>query len=222
MDYLTLANFLTGVTLIASAIGPLTIAYSVNLSRIRNLSYLLSGFLIVHGTNHLAMGFGYDWIAQEILEPASVFAVIAFAIYLYETTFPISRSNAKRSAAIPASSAAVFGALLVLPAATGPDVTEIALFIAYAIFILMVAKNPSIRSLHFQFAIFLSIWSVSEAIFSFGQMGLNLGPLNDPNVGIWIHFASMVALGIFVNYRFFGIWRGVKNLRVGITSGAKI
>jgi hypothetical protein len=221
LDYLTLANFLTGVTLTASAMGPLTIAYSVNISRIRNLSYLLSTFLIVHGANHLAMGFGYNWIAQEILEPASVFAVIAFAIYLYETTFPISRFNAK-SSAIPASSAAAFGALLVLPATTGPDITAIALFVAYAIFILMVAKNPSIRSLHFQFAIFLSIWSVSEAIFSFGQMGLNLGPLNDPNVGIWIHFASMVALGVFVNYRFFGIWRGVKNLRMIVTSGAKI
>jgi hypothetical protein len=215
VDYLFLANLLTGVALILSSIGPLTMAYSVEIPRIRNLTYLLSAFLIIHGTHHLVWAFGYIWLSHEILEPGSAVAVIAFGVYLYRTTFPIS-SSIKSSAAVPASVAASLGVFFVLPATIGPDITAILLFIAFAIFVLMVAKNPSFRSLHFQFAIFLSIWALSEIIFSFQEFGFSIGP--NPDIGLWIHFASMVALGVFVNYRFFGIWKGVKKLSVPSSS----
>jgi hypothetical protein len=210
VDYLFLANLLTGLTLIFSSVGPLTMGYSVGIPRIRNLTYLLSSFLIVHGTHHLVWALGYVWLSHDILEPASVIAVIAFGVYLYHTTFPAT-SSIKSGASIPAAASAALGAI-VLPATIGPGITAILLFVAFAIFVLMVAKNPSPKSLHWQFAIFLSIWALSEVIFSFQQFGISIGP--NPDLGLWVHFASMVALGIFVNYRFFGIWKSVKKIPV--------
>jgi hypothetical protein len=210
VDYLFLANLLTGITLILSSIGPLTMGYSVGIPRIRNLTFLLSAFLIIHGTHHLVWAFNFTWLSHQILEPASVVAVIAFGIYLYRTTFPGSVSI-KSSASIPAAAGAAFG-MFMLPETTGPDITAVLLFVAFAIFVLMVAKNPSPRSLHWQFAVFLSIWAVSEVIFSFQQFGISIGP--SPYLGVWIHFASMVALGVFVNYRFFGIWKSVKRIPI--------
>lgn len=207
VDYVFLANFLTGVTLLVSSIGPLGMAFRVRVPRIRNLSYLLSAFLVVHAMHHLAWAFGYSWLSEEVLDPASVLAVIAFGIYLYQTTFPL-KSPQTANLVAPAGVAAV--GLFALPAAMGPDVTMFGLFAALAIYLMMVIKNPSIRSLQFQFAIFLGIWVLSEIVFAFGELGVNLGI--NPSTGIWLHFASMVALGVFVNYRFFGIRKGIKEI----------
>jgi hypothetical protein len=217
VDYLFLANLLTGITLLISSVGPLTIAWSVGIPKIRNLTYSLCAFLIIHGSHHLAWAFGQVWLSHEILEPASVVAVIVFGIYLYRTTFPVS-SSMKSKAAVPASAAASVG-ILAIPPTLGPDITAVLLFVAFAIFVLMVAKNPSIRSLHWQFSVFLSIWAISEVVYSFQQFGFNFG-LN-PDVGLWFHFASMAALGIFANYRFFGIWKGVKKLSTVLPPSAQ-
>jgi hypothetical protein len=226
-DYLSLANLLTGITLIASAVGPLLLSFKIGskIPRIRNLTLLLCAFLVLHGSHHLVWFLGYVWLSHEILEPASVVAMIVFALYLYNTTIPSgatkkeNQGQSKFPSPSPTySDAAATGpalaALLVsIPLNVGPDVTAIALFVSFAIFVFTFYRYPSIRSLHFQFAVFLSIWSVSEVVYSFQQLGLNSSLLN-PYFGAYFHFASMAALGVFVNYRFFSIARGMRPLGV--------
>jgi hypothetical protein len=208
VDYENLANLLTGIALILSAIGPLAMMYRVKIPRVRNLTFILCTFLVLHAIYHLTYYFRSYWLSLEVLGPISILAVIIFAIYLYQTTFPSSQ-HLRNSSAVPvAAGAAVVGAYAI--PTIGPNISAVMLFISFAIFVAMFAKYPSVKSLHFQFTVFLSIWALSEAVFSLQQSGFNLGPLAAANIGVWAHFASMAAMGIFVNYRFFGIWKGVR------------
>jgi hypothetical protein len=93
----------------------------------------------------------------------------------------------------------------------GPDITVVALFVSFGLFFFMALKHPSIKSLYFQFTLFLGIWTISEIPFTLQQIGIaNLFPY--PNIGAAFHFASMLMLGMFVNYRFFGFWKGMREL----------
>jgi hypothetical protein len=62
-------------------------AHQARIRRIRNLTYLLVAFLLFHGAYHLSWFFGNIFLSQELLEPASVFSMIVFAVYLYQTNF---------------------------------------------------------------------------------------------------------------------------------------
>lgn len=201
MDYLSLANLLTGVALLASAFPPLIIITKVRIKRVRHLTFLLSTFLILHGFFHLLLYWGDSSLALGLFGPVSAFTIIAFAVYLYRTTLPIDSLKKGSMGAIPSAVAAA--GLVVIPLNLSTDVTLVALLISFAIFALMVYRHPSIRSLYFQFAVFLGLWIVSEIVYTIEQAGLpNLFPY--PLIGAWFHFASMAAIGIFVNYRMFG------------------
>jgi phosphatidylserine synthase len=212
LAYLDIANLLTGVALIFSAIPPLIMTCRVKVKRIRNLTYLLSAFLLLHGAHHTVWYLGDIFLSHEILEPASVICMIVFGIYLYQTSFLGDEVGVSRVEPVPVVASAatiVVGSLMI---DIGPNITAVALFISFTLFALMVYKHPSIRSLHFQFAIFLGVWAISEIIYAFEELSILTVPY--PDMGLWFHFASMFALGLFVNYRIFGFWKRVKNIRI--------
>ena len=77
----------------------------------------------------------------------------------------------------------------------------IGVLIAFALFVRMAVSAGTIRSLQFQLAGFLSIWTISEVprvLNSIGALNLSAFSL----YGTMTHTASMVAFAIFIVYRF--------------------
>jgi hypothetical protein len=204
----------------ASAVGPIIIAFQSKISSIRNLTLLLAGFLFTHGAHHFVWFLGYVWLSHEILEPISVFFVILFALYLSTKTVPLRSPKISKALPTVAASSGV-ASLIALPlVATGPDITAVELFVSFAIFAFMVYKQPSMHSFHFQFAAFLALWSVSETIYTLQQFSF-LTALPFANAGAIFHFASMAAVGIFVNYRMFGSLKTLTSMKSELASGKK-
>jgi hypothetical protein len=217
MDYYGLANVLTGVVLVASAVAPLVMAHKVNIKKIRNLTYMLALFLVLHGFYHIQIFTGQAFPPATVIGTTSVIVMIFFAIYLYRMTFPSTSTPSKGEVASIATAAtttpSTVAAIIITPAQIEGSISLAGLLISLGLLIFMAYKHPSIRSLHFQFAVALSIWVVSEIDYYMELLGItNLFPY--PQVGIWIHFVSMAALGIFVNYRTFGFFKAARHLRI--------
>jgi hypothetical protein len=220
LDILSLANLLSGVTLIASAVGPLIISLQSKIASIRNLTLLLSGFLLTHGAHHLVWFLGYVWLSHEILEPISVFFVILFALYLATKTVPLRSPKISKILPTAAATSGVVSLIALPLVGTGPDITAVELFVSFALFAFMVYKQPSIHSFHFQFAAFLALWAISETIYTIQQFNF-LTALPFANAGAIFHFASMAAVGIFVNYRMFGSLKALTAMKSVASVGKK-
>lgn len=64
--------------LIASAI-PIYLSFHVK-GNLRKLTVLLSVFVIIHASYHLSEVIGYDDVADEIIQPISILALIIFGL----------------------------------------------------------------------------------------------------------------------------------------------
>jgi hypothetical protein len=49
--------------------------------RIRELTVLLAAFIFIHGSYHILLIFGYNFIGAGIVDPASVLILILFGLY---------------------------------------------------------------------------------------------------------------------------------------------
>jgi hypothetical protein len=212
VDY-GLPNFLTGIVLVLSAVAPLITAHQVNIRKIRNLTYLLALALVLHGLYHIQDYTGQFLLSNDVLGSGSVVTIVFFAAYLYRTTFQehYKRTDNQAGTPIPTVTASTLGAIAISTQIIGGTISIAGLFISLGIFGLMIYRHPSIRSLHFQFSIALGMWVVSEIFHYFERLGIPLLP--SPDVRIWIHFASMVALAAFVNYRALGFLKAARGLR---------
>ena len=175
--------------------------------RVTRISTLLLGlFLFVHGFYHVAEYFGNDFYSDNILDPASILLLLGFTLYVRKYIFtPIPKKTANTT--IPPIQNRSQVLVLALPAAlsfssviTGniPEVLDlIGITSACALFLWMVIKNPSFNSLHFQFALIVFVWAAAEIPSGLSQLGvISLGGIDV--WGTWIHFASMLLIGIFI------------------------
>lgn len=53
-------------------------------AQIRRLTIAFATFVIIHGSYHVAMFFGYEFAADNILEPISVAALILFGLVFFK------------------------------------------------------------------------------------------------------------------------------------------
>jgi hypothetical protein len=73
--------------------------------------------------------------------------------------------------------------------------------VALALFVRMAISAGTVRSLQFQLALFLSIWSISEVPRVLDSIGaIDLSPVR--LYGLVVHAVSMVLFGLFIGYRF--------------------
>lgn len=81
MDYLSTGGVLLFAIMAGAGTVPLIMAFRLKVSSLRILSALLGLFAIVHGFYHLAYGYQQLFLADVILEPASLLFLLAFGFY---------------------------------------------------------------------------------------------------------------------------------------------
>jgi len=184
-----------------------SLKHAVHITRISTL--LLGLFLFVHGFYHVAEYFGNDFYSDDILGPTSILILLGFTLHVWKYIF-VPRSKFK-SIDAPAVIAPVKNRssilVVTLPilisvssAITGniPEILSLVGIVASCtLFVWMVIKNPALNSLHFQFAVIVLVWAAAEI-----PQGLNtLGVISLGGVdvwGTWMHFASMLLIGLFI------------------------
>jgi len=53
-------------------------------AHLRRLTVAFAAFVMIHGSYHLAMFFGYEFVADKILEPISVVTLILFGVAFFK------------------------------------------------------------------------------------------------------------------------------------------
>lgn len=77
----------------------------------------------------------------------------------------------------------------------------IGVLVSFVLFVRLAFSAGTIRSLQFQLALFLSIWTISEIPRVLDSIGvIDLSPIR--LYGAMVHTVSMVLFGIFIGYRF--------------------
>ena len=77
----------------------------------------------------------------------------------------------------------------------------IGVLVAFILFVRLAILAGTVRSLQFQLALFLSIWTISEVPRVLNSIGaIDLSPI--ALYGAMIHTVSMVLFGLFIGYRF--------------------
>jgi hypothetical protein len=185
----------------------------------RTATLLLAIFLLVHGFYHVAEYLGNDFFSDDILEPISILLLFAFTIFVKTYIF-VPKSSSKvsarppkiqgpsptlrnRSLVIIPTSVILAASLLSDFAGNIPETFSLSgIIVSVALFVWMVVKNPSPQSLHFEFAIIVIIWAAAEIAHGLSTLGiLSLGGVDV--FGTWVHFLSMLLIGIFICLRTF-------------------
>jgi hypothetical protein len=193
--------------------------------RVSQVSTLLLGmFLLVHGFYHVSEFVGNDFFSDDILEPLSIVFLLSLSLYvkkfifvpkvrkdhLKETKISEKRAIKNSEPLLKAGgtlSLVAFPVLTVFTTLVDPIVQNLAeaftltgILISASLFAWMAIKNPSFRSLHFDFAIIVLIWAAAEIPRSLSTFGfLNIAGID--LFGTWVHFISMLFIGLFVSLR---------------------
>jgi hypothetical protein len=224
-----IANLATSIALIATSIILIVtvlriqspkqefLRKGVRVTRIATV--FLSTFLLVHGFYHVAEYFGNDFLSDDIFEPVSILLLFAFTIdvktYIFvpKSSSKVSSRSPKikgpsptlrnRSLVIIPTSVILAASLLSDFAGNIPETFSLSgIIVSVALFVWMVVKNPSPQSLHFEFATIVIIWAAAEIPHGLSTLGiLSIGSFD--YYGTWVHFLSMLLIGIFICLRTF-------------------
>jgi hypothetical protein len=192
--------------------------------RVSQVSTLLLGlFLLMHGLYHVSEFIGNDFFSDDILEPLTIVFLLSLSLYVKKFIFvPRTRPDSLRESKISekrtknsepllkaggALSLVAFPFLAVFTTLIDPIIqnpaeafTLTGILISASLFAWMAIKNPSFRSLHFDFAIIVLIWAAAEIPHSLSTFGfVNIAGID--LFGTWVHFISMLFIGLFVSLR---------------------
>jgi len=211
--YEDIANLVTAVALILPAAIPIALTFKMRnvpipalrkgIRTIQITTLLLGSFLLLHGLYHLSEYFGNDYFSDDVLEPASILILVVFALYVKRSVF-VPRTKQERSASIKQP---IFPAILIIPgfllAFAGNLYETFSLFgilFSAGLFLWMAIKNPTFKALHFQFALITLVWAAAEVPHVLDTLGI-ISVNGIDSVAVWVHFLSMLLIGIFVSAR---------------------
>ena len=209
-----IANLATAIVLVSTSTIPIILSVvmrepkdaslkrAVQVTRVSTL--LLGLFLLVHGLYHVSEYFGNDFYSDDILDPASILILLGFTFYVWKNIFvPRSKTVQTSTVISPASRTLIFATPAVLSISSGmignlPEILNlIGIISSCALFLWMVVKNPAYDSLHFQFATIVLVWAAAEIPQGLSTLGIiSLGGVDV--WGTWVHFASMLLIGLFI------------------------
>lgn len=228
MQATDIANLATSLALISTSIVLIILVARIKTPKqeilkrgvkVTKISTLLLGiFLLIHGFYHVAEYIGNDFLSDDILEPSSILLLFSFTIYVKSYIFvpkspkPValrpkvkepSPSFPSRSLILVPASVILATSLLADFAGNLPETFSLLGIVAcVGLFLWMTIKNPSPQSLHFEFAIIVIIWAAAEIPHGFSTLGIvNIGGYDA--FGTWVHFFSMLLIGIFICLRTF-------------------
>jgi hypothetical protein len=79
MSYFFEISIIDSIAVLFAAAIPIYLSFHLK-NRLRILTILLATFVIIHASYHVTEVFGYDILAETILEPLSVVLLIVFGL----------------------------------------------------------------------------------------------------------------------------------------------
>jgi hypothetical protein len=146
-------------------------------------------------------------LAEGVFEPISVAVLIFFGIAFSGYT-KAAKTSMKSMAVVwsPATFILIFMS----------NITVILLFVALGMFVWLVARSKSIRSFQFQMSLFLVVWVLGEIAGSLQVSGIIVFTALQGDIGLEMHFLSMVFFSIMLWLRFYYSERSGKNMIEGL------
>jgi hypothetical protein len=213
------ANLATAIVLVSTSMIPIILSilmkepkdtslkHAVHVTRFSTL--LLGLFLFVHGFYHVAEYLGNDFYSDDIFGPTSILILLGFTLYVWKYIF-VQRSKSKRidtptviapvknRLLMPMVALPIFLSISSAIIGNVPEILSLVGIVAScALFLWMVIKNPAFNSLHFQFAVIVLVWAAAEIPHGLDTLGvITLGGVDV--WGTWVHFASMLLIGLFI------------------------
>lgn len=78
-------HFICGIFIFVAAVIPIYLSVMLK-GNLRRLTIVLSIFVLIHATYHVAGTLGIDFLAEGVFEPLSIVALIFFGLYYLNLT----------------------------------------------------------------------------------------------------------------------------------------
>lgn len=197
----TQLHLVNGVVILLAAAIPIYLTIRLK-NNLRNLTAILSIFILIHAAYCWLDFFGFDFLSDAIFEPLSAAVLVFFGIFYY--------GIAKQRKVSIKNMGVIWnpGTFLLLM----NNVTAILLLGALSIFVWLAARSRNIRSFQFQISIFIVIWILGQvAGILQDSRFIVLPPILD-DIGLEIHVVSLVFLSIMLWVRFYYSERSGKRM----------
>ena len=142
----TQLHLVNGVVALLAAAVPIYLTVRLN-NNLRQLTAILSIFILVHAVHSWLDFFGFDFLSDGVFEPLSAAILMFFGIFYYWIAKQ-KKVSIKRMVIIwsPVPVLFIFLGTIVL------------LLVTFSIFVWLAAQSKNIRSFQFQISIFIIIW----------------------------------------------------------------
>ena len=187
----TQLHLVNGVVALLAAPIPIYLTVRLN-NNLRQLTVILSIFILVHAVHSWLGFFGFDFLSDGVFQPLSVAVLMLFGIFYYWIAKQ-KKVSIKRMVIIWSSVPVLFIFLG----------TIILLLAALSIFVWLAARSKNIRSFQFQISVFIIIWVVGGIAYILQDSGIIVVSPLQSDVGLEINFVSLVFLSIMIWLRFY-------------------
>jgi hypothetical protein len=193
----TQLHLVNGVVALLAAAIPIYLTVRLN-NNLRQLTAILSIFILVHAVHSWLGFFGFDFLSDSVFEPLSAAVLMLFGIFYYWIAKQ-KKVSIKRMVIIwsPVPILFIFLGTIILLLAT------------LSIFVWLAARSKDIRSFQFQISIFIIIWILGGIAYILQDSGIIISPLQG-DIGLEINVISVAFLSIMIWLRFYSSQRSSK------------
>jgi hypothetical protein len=184
-------HLINGVVALLAAAIPIYLTVRLN-NNLRQLTSILSIFLLVHAVHSWLDFFGFDFLSDGVFEPLSAAVLMLFGIFYYWIAKQ-KKVSIKRMVIIwsPVPVLFIFLGTIILLLAT------------LSIFVWLAARSKDIRSFQFQISVFIIIWVLGGVAYILQDSGtIVVSPLQG-DIGLEINVVSVAFLSIMIWLRFY-------------------
>ena len=202
-------HFASAIIIVLSALVPIYLTIKLKSNNLRQLTLILSIFILIHSVYHMTAFFVFSLLADGVFEPLSAAVLIFFGI-VYSGSISKPKNVGMKNMAVVAPVAANYGTLLLIM----NGVTVILLLMALGIFIWLAARSKNIRSFQSQISIFIVIWILGDMVSILQDNGIVVFSyaIQRGDVGSEIHVVSMVFFSIMLWLRYYYSERSVRKM----------
>jgi hypothetical protein len=190
-DLFTILDLISAFAVIIPGVVLLTLIRGVKVASLRNMTFMLAAFGILHGFYHLSyLTPYYDY--APYLDLATALILVMLGMYYSNRVVAFS----------------LF--LLTIPE-TATYLVPVTLIIAFILFARLAIVSKSIRTLQAQLSIFIIVWIVAELLRSLLLLNVISASESMQLLGLEIHTAAMLAFGVFMLSRYYRATRSSSN-----------
>jgi len=186
-----LLHLVNGVVALLAAAIPIYLTVRLN-NNLRQLTAILSIFILVHAVHSWLGFFGFDFLSDDVFEPLSAAVLMLFGIFYYWIAKQ-KKVSIKRMIIIwsPVPVLFIFLGTIVL------------LLAALSMFVWLAARSKDIRSFQFQISIFIIIWVLGGIAYILQDSGTIVLLTFQSDIGLEINVVSVAFLSIMIWLRFY-------------------